>query len=612
MTLNQILLGSLIYLAATVISAPLAKRLGLGSVLGFLVAGAIIGPSMLGIIGTQDETVKDFSEFGITMMLFLAGLELELDKVRQMRSQMFLLGTLQVVATTALFTLSLTWWLGDWREALSIGFIFALSSTAIVLQSMDEKGILKTPVGQSIFATLVFQDISVIPMFVLLPLLAKSGAGATDTSMLAGQPVLIRTAAVIFAVAAVLLAGRYVMRPLFRIVAATGLREIFVALALLIVVGTALLMGLVGLSASLGAFLAGVVLADSEYRHELDMDLQPFKGLLLAIFFIAVGAGIDFSVFREMPLLLLASVLLVIAAKYAVQVLVGGMFGMNVPDRLRYAGYLAQGSEFGFVMVSFCAGLGLLSVHAAAFLVSIITLTMALAPVLMLLDEKVIQPRFSQGVDQRAADAIVNDGADVIIAGHGRFGMSVGRILNGQGIKTVVLDFDSSQVDALRKFGFKVFYGDALRLDLLEAAGAKHAKLLIIAIDDRDRATELVTIARQNFPNLELFVRTFDRVHARDLLQQGVTHVYREVFGSSMDMAQDSLMALGRSKKDASRIIALFREVDERYLRKQSEPGLDDARRLDLARESRDEVARVFANDRAQAESAQANSGAKK
>ena len=598
--MNELLFGALVYLAAAVISAPIATRLGLGSVLGFLLAGAVIGPSVLNVAG-QTGDVMQFAEFGVIVMLFLVGLELEPSRLWNLRKQIFGLGLLQVVVVAAVISAAALAYSGNWRDSVAIGLILALSSTAIVLQTMQEKGLLKTPVGQSTFSVLLFQDIAVIPILALLPLIAISSGHGDDshgTTMIAGLPVWQQTLITLAVVASILLAGRFLMRPLFRIVADTNAREIFVAFALLLVVGITLLMGLVGLSAALGTFLAGVVLADSEYRHELEMDLQPFKGLLLATFFIAVGAGMDFSLFKSQPLLLAVGLLALILIKLAVHYALAKLFGMNAPDQSRFSFALAQGSEFGFVLISFCVGLGLLTGQWPGLLTAIIALSMAAAPLLMMFDEKVLQPRFADGDFKRDADVISHDGVDAIIAGHGRFGMTIGRVLNAQGHRSTVLDIDSSQVDALRKFGFKVFYGDALRMDLLEAAGAKEAKLLVIALDDKEKIVELVKIAKHNYPNLKILARVYDRAHAYEVLREGVDDVYREVFGSSMDLARDALISLGQHPHEAERAMRLFRKHDERMLRKSSQHAGDQTKLIDLAKQSRAEITRVFAADR--------------
>jgi monovalent cation:proton antiporter-2 (CPA2) family protein len=600
MTLDNFLLGALLYLAAAVVSAPIAKKLGLGSVLGFLVAGAVIGPWMLGLVGQGSETVQHFAEFGVIVMLFLVGLELEPSKLWQLRKQIFGLGLAQVLGVALVLAGASYGISAGWRESLVIGFILAMSSTAIVLQTLQEKGMMKTPLGQSVFSVLLFQDISVIPMLALLPLLAVAAPGldAHSASLIGRYPVWAQTLMTIGAVLVVLAAGRYVSRPLFRIVADTGSREIFVAFALLMVVSITLLMELVGLSAALGTFLAGVVLADSEYRHELEMDLQPFKGLLLAIFFIAVGAGIDFSLLKTAPLLLACGLFGFIALKYIVQFAVSRGFGLSVPNQSRFSLVLAQGSEFGFVLITFCAGLGLLTGQMPALLTAVIALSMVASPLLQLLDEKYIQPRFADGDFLRDADIIDHEGVDAIIAGHGRFGMTIGRVLRAQGFRFVALDFDSSQVEAMRKFDMKAFYGDALRLDLLEAAGAKETKLLIIALDDTDKTLELVRIAKHNYPHLKLMVRAYDRAHAHDVLREGVNDVYREVYGSSMYLATDALVALGQTRASAERVIKTFRTHDEKFLRKAVELGGEEAKLIDLARQSRAEINNVFASDR--------------
>jgi monovalent cation:proton antiporter-2 (CPA2) family protein len=600
MDLNQFLLGALVYLAATVISAPLASRLGLGSILGFLLAGVVLGPSALGLVGGEGETVKHFAEFGVIVMLFLIGLELEPSKLWALRRNIFGLGLLQVAGTALVLGVASLFVARDWREGLVIGLILAMSSTAIVLQSLQERGILKAPVGQSIFSVLLFQDISVIPILAVMPLLATALPAATGehASLISNFSAWLQALCILAVVAAIMLSGRYLMKPLFRFVAETGSREIFVAFALLLVVGITLLMGMIGLSAALGTFLAGVVLADSEYRHELELDLQPFKGLLLAIFFISVGAGIDFKLMATTPFLLVVGLVGFIALKFATQLGLARFFKMDWPNATRFSIALTQGSEFGFVLVGIALGLGLLSANMAGLLTAIIVLSMAAAPLLILLDDRIIQPRLDASALQREADVIETQGVDAIIAGHGRFGMTIGRVLTAQGVRTAHLDHDPSQVDVLRKFGMKVFYGDALRLDLLEAAGAKDAKLLVIAIDEREKTTELVRVAQQHFPNLQLFVRAYDRTHVIELMKMGVEHFYRELFGSSMNLARDALVAMGRKPQDATKIVEQFRDHDDKFLRKSVEHQGNEKALVDLARQSRLEIAKVFSADR--------------
>ena len=598
MQLDQFLLGAFVYLAAAVISAPLFARLGLGSVLGYLIAGVVIGPSVLGLAGNNTDGVMHFAEFGVIVMLFLVGLELQPSKLWELRKPILGLGALQVAATAAAIG-GIAWLAGyAWETALVAGLALAMSSTAIVVQSLNERGLLKTAAGRSSFAVLLFQDVSVIPMLALLPLLAQPGVAVDDHSLTAGLPGWAHTIAVLGAVAAIMLGGRYLTRPLFRWVAGTGIREIFVAFALLIVVGITLLMQLVGLSAALGTFLAGVVLADSEYRHELEMDLDPFKGLLLAVFFIAVGSGIDFGLLARMPVMLLGTVAAIIALKLLVLVPVARAFRMPLADATRFAFSLAQGGEFAFVLVSFALGLKLLGAEEAGLLVAAVAISMAFAPLLMMFDDRVLQRRFAASGMIRAADRIEADTPEAIIAGHGRFGMTIGRLLQANRVRAVVLDHDAEQIDALRKYGFKIFYGDASRLDLLEAAGAKDAKVLVIAIDDREKTITMIETARKHFPHLKVFARAFDRVHAYELLGSGITDVYREVFGSSVDMGRDVLTALGRHPFEAQRAAALFKAHDEHMTRVSAEHQGDTTTLIDTWRQSRAEIANVLAADR--------------
>ncbi|PZF78489.1 potassium transporter [Aestuariivirga litoralis] len=595
---QDLLLGAFIYLAAAVIAAPIATRLGLGSVLGYLVAGMIVGPSVLGLIGREGADVMHFAEFGVVVMLFLVGLELQPSKLWELRRPIIGLGGLQVVITAAVIGGGAFLIGFDWKAALATGLILAMSSTAIVLQSLNERGLLKTTAGQSCFSVLLFQDIAVIPILAFLPLLAATQAHDAHGATLIGDlPGWAQTVAVLGAVAIIVLAGRFLTRPLFRLVAETGIREVFVGLALVMVVGIALLMQLVGLSAALGTFLAGVVLAESEYRHELEMDLEPFKGLLLAVFFIAVGAGINFGLLLSQPLLILGLVLGFIAVKLAVLFILARLFGMCTPDASRFAFSLAQGGEFAFVLISFAAGLALLDAEQAGLLVAVVALSMAAAPLLMIFDSKVVQPRFDGEGTSRADDRIEESGTRVIIAGHGRYGMTVGRLLSASGIRAVVLDHDAEQIDALRKFGYKVYYGDASRPDLLEAAGAGEAQALVIAIDDKEKALEIVETARRHFPKLRILARAFDRVHAYRLFNAGVEDVYREVFASSVDMGEQLLVRLGVHPFEAHRAANRFKSHDEKLIRRAARHVDDTQRLIDLARQGSEEIERVLATD---------------
>lgn len=595
---QDLLLGAFIYLAAAVIAALLATRLGLGSVLGYLVAGMVIGPSVLGLIGREGAEVMHFAEFGVVVMLFLVGLELRPATLWALRRPIIGLGGLQVAATAlALGAGALALGFG-WQAALTTGLILAMSSTAIVLQSLSERGLLKTSAGQSCFSVLLFQDIAVIPILALLPLLATVNPQSAHGATLIGDlPRWAQTLAVLAAVGAIIVAGRFLTRPLFRLVAATGSREVFVGLALVMVVGIALLMQLVGLSAALGTFLAGVVLADSEYRHELEMDLDPFKGLLLAVFFIAVGAGIDFSLLLHQPLLVAGLVLGFIALKFGIMFLLARLFAMDGPDACRFSFALAQGGEFAFVLISFAAGLGLLDPGQSGLLVAVVALSMAAAPLLMILDARVIQPRFASKPGARGSEPIEDTGARVIIAGHGRFGITVGRLLQASGIRAVVLDHDAEQIEVVRKFGFRTYYGDASRHDLLEAAGAAEAQALVIAIDEPEKVLQIVETARRHFPQLQIFARARDRVHAYRLINAGVEHVYREVFAASVDLGKQLLVGLGMHPFEAHRAARRFKAHDEDLLRRSARHVDDTQRLIDIARQEREELERVLTSD---------------
>ncbi|MEM7247048.1 MAG: monovalent cation:proton antiporter-2 (CPA2) family protein [Acidobacteriota bacterium] len=569
-----------IYLLAAVISVPISKRLGFGSVLGYLVAGVAIGPFCLRLVGDEGQDVLHFAEFGVVMMLFVVGLELQPSLLWRMRGPILGLGGLQVGVTAAVVT-GIGLGLGlEWRPALAIGLILALSSTAIVLQTLDEKGLLKTEAGQSSFSVLLFQDIAVIPIIALLPLLA-SGHGASGDghgahgghdaghgpSFVEQLPGWGHALVVLGAIALVILAGRYLVRPLFRIVAGTQLREVFTCAALLLVIGIALLMTKVGLSPALGTFLAGVMLASSEYRHELEAEIEPFKGLMLGLFFISVGASIDFALIAEKPGLIAALTVVLVVVKLLVLFVLSRRFGMGLDQGLLFSFALAQSGEFCFVLFSHAAQHGVLEAGVSSPLVAVVALSMALTPLLMLLNERVIQPRFgTKEVVEREADDM-HERNPVIIAGFGRFGHVVGRLLSANGVRCTVLDTDSDQVDLLRRLGLEVYYGDASRADLLHAAGADEAELLIVAVDSVEKTSAIVECAQHHFPNLRILARAEGRLHAYELLDAGVEHVYRETLDTSLTLGVDALKLLGFSAHQVQRSARAFRRHDEASLR---------------------------------------------
>lgn len=549
-------LQAFIYLIAAVIAVPIAKRLGLGSVLGYLIAGVIIGP-IAGFVGEETTTIQHFAEFGVVMMLFLVGLELEPKMLWGMRNKLIGLGGLQVGVTVALvmgicLLLNL-----EWTVALAIGLVFSLSSTAIVLQTFNEKGLTKTEGGKNAFSVLLFQDIAVIPMLAFIPLLAlpelveqaqTAVSAAADhheeLSLVADLPGWAYGLVITASIAIVVVGGHYASRPLFSFVASSGLREIFTATALMLVVGIAALMSLVGLSPALGTFLAGVVLANSEFRHELESNIEPFKGLLLGLFFITVGAGIDFSVLSSEFFAIIGMTLGLMLLKGAVLLALALIFKIRGSDRWLFTLSLAQAGEFGFVLLSFTVQNHVLPVELASNLSLVVALSMFLTPGLFILFEKVILPRFEQASNDQEEDEIDEKGT-VIIAGVGRFGQIVNRLLVSNGIPTVVLDHQATQVSNLRRVGTKTYFGDATKPDLLHTAGIEEAKAIVIAIDNEEAATELVKYVRHTYPHVKVLARAFDRGHFYLLKQAGAHHIQSETFHSAMELGTQTLRCLG-------------------------------------------------------------------
>lgn len=587
--MDSILFQAVIYLGAAVLAVPIAKKLGLGSVLGYLVAGVFIGP-VTGLVGSETTDVQHVAEFGVVMMLFIVGLELEPRALWAMRSKLLGLGGLQVVLTMGLISAGAMALGISWSVALAIGMIFSLSSTAIVLQTLNEKGLMKTEGGQSSFSILLFQDIAVIPMLALIPLLAlpelsavadthaaashqDSGHGSFE--LMAGLSGWQSALVTIGAIALVIVGGHYLSRPVFRYIAASGLREMFTASALLLVIGIALLMTLVGLSPALGTFLAGVVLATSEYRHELESDIEPFKGLLLGLFFITVGAGIDFAILFDNLLMVIGLTVLVMGAKALILLLLAVLFNVKGQDRWLMVLGLAQAGEFGFVLISFCLQSSALPESMSGILLLVVALSMLLTPALFIFFEKWIQPRM---VDQqiRDADDITEQGI-AIVAGIGRFGQVINRMLISNGYKTVVLDRHADLIESMRKFRVKSFFGDASRPDLLHAAGLHEARLLVVAIDDREQALELIAHARRERPDIHIIARAFDRTHVYDLYQSGANDIVRETFDSAVRSARYALEALGMHPYDSEKAATLFINEDLKGIRRLAEvhrPGV--------------------------------------
>jgi len=573
-----------VFVCAGVIAVPLASRFKLGSVLGYLIAGIAISP-LLGVFSVDVASLQHFAEFGVVMMLFLVGLELEPALLWKMRARLLGLGGLQLLVTTAVvMTVALLLGL-PWTVALAVGLILSVSSTAIVLQTLNEKGLLKSDGGQASFAVLLFQDIAVIPMLALLPLLAMpelfadvssaaASHGATDAehsaslSLVEGlngwQTALVTLAAI----AGVVLVGNRLTSPLFRFIASAQLRELFTATALLLIVGIALLMSLVGLSPALGTFLAGVVLANSEYRHELGSDIDPFKGLLLGLFFMTVGAGINFGLLLADLWTILALTVGLIVIKAGVLLIVGKMFGLQGANRWLIALSLAQAGEFGFVLLSFTVGIAVLPAEVADQLLLIVALSMLLTPLLFIVYERFIAPHYETR-SERPADTI-EEKCKVIIAGHGRVGGIVNRMLRGSGFETTVIDYSASTLEMLRAYNVKVYYGDATRPDLLHAAGIEEADLIVIAIDDKQHITELTRYVVAHYPHVHVIARAVDRHHVYDLWAAGCRDIIRETFDSSLRVGRSALIAMGVSSERAQQISSEFETVDRRYMREMS------------------------------------------
>jgi monovalent cation:H+ antiporter-2, CPA2 family len=549
--------SALVYLAAAVISVPLAKRFGLGSVLGYLAAGVAIGPFALGLVGGSGEGggLMHVAEFGVVVMLFLIGLELKLEALWKMRGSLLGLGGLQVLFSGLALAGGALWWGLEWKQALAAGFILSLSSTAIVLQSLREKSLHGTSGGRHAFATLLFQDIAVIPMLALLPLLGKRPAGdGGGHHGLESQPGWIQAISVVAAVVGVVVLGRWLVPRVFSYIARSGLREIFTAAALLLVIAIATLMTKVGLSPALGAFLGGVVLAGSPYRHELEGDLEPFKGILLGLFFVSIGASMDLQLLWESPGQIAMLVAGLVVIKAGVLALLSKLLKFGADTGSLYTLALFQAGEFAFVLLGQSVSLGVFDQRTAAVLNSVVALSMVLTPVALLIYQHVLRPRFNhaQTAAVREADT-VEQTSPVILVGFGRFGNYVGRLLRSQGIRPVILETDAEHVDLTRRLGFEVHYGDATRLELLHAAGVAEAKLMIIAVEDVETINNLVSIAKRHFPQLQLVVRAHGMDHRLQLLNDGVEHVFHEVAGSALDAGTRALRLLGMPAYTAER-----------------------------------------------------------
>ncbi|MAC88534.1 MULTISPECIES: monovalent cation:proton antiporter-2 (CPA2) family protein [Maricaulis] len=572
--MDSLLLQAAIYLGAGLIAVPVAHRLGLGSVLGYLLAGVAIAP-LLELVGSNPENVQHFAEFGVVMMLFLVGLELQPRVLWDLRVRLFGLGGLQVAVTTAAVAAFCLVIGLDWRLAIALGLIFALSSTAIVLQTLGEKGWLRTEGGQSAFSVLLFQDIAVIPMLALMPFLALpdiaghatevAGHGAESTPF-SHLPAWGQGLVTLGVVAAIVLGGRYLTRPAFRIIARIGQHELFLSAALFLVIGIAVLMSAVGLSPALGTFLAGVLLAESEYRHELVSDLDPFKGLLLGVFFVTVGASMEFALLGEHPGMIIGLTLALIGVKGLILLGLAFVFRMEGRARWLFTFSLAQSGEFGFVLLAFASGVDVIPPEIAGVAGLVVALSMMATPLIMIVFERWVSPRVRRSASPEREEDMIEEEAPVIIAGMGRFGQIIQRMLVMDGYKPVVLDNSAEHIDGLRKFGIQVYYGNAMRPGLLEAAGIARAKLLVVCTDNRERAVELVHHVKQRYPQVYVIARAASREHVYQLRAAGADLAIREMFGSSLDAARQSLEVLGESPDRARRKSEAFARHDEESL----------------------------------------------
>lgn len=586
MAAGNFLSQATVYLAAAVVCVPLAKRLGMGSVLGYLIAGILIGPFALGFIGQEGKDIMYFAEFGVVMMLFLIGLELEPASFWKMRRRVLGLGSIQMGLTALILCVAAIALGFVWQAAVALGFALAMSSTAIVLQTLKEKGLMKTSAGKSSFSVLLFQDVAVIPILAILPLLAFLPVDKSAShSFLEDLPAWLQTLFVVSAVVAVVLAGKFLINPFLRAVARTRLREVFTASALLIVIAIAFLMQTVGLSPALGTFLAGVILATGEYRHELESDLEPFKGLLLGLFFIAVGASINFGLIFENPTQIFGIVLAIMVVKALVLFIAGKVFKLKLDQNFLFALSLSQVGEFAFVLLSFTQQLKILDQAQTDKMMAVTALSMTVTPLLLLFNERILDPRFGTKEAEETEPDEIEERNAVIIAGFGHFGSTIGRFLRANGVDATYIDNDSDQVDLLRKMGFKVYYGDATRVDLLKSAGADEAKILVAAINSPEININLIETVQKHFPHLEIMARTQNRFDAYELIEIGVDNVYRATLDTSVKLGVDVLKKLGYRSFSAMRQGQNFIKYDEAALRKLTEHRNNKSKYISRARE---------------------------
>jgi glutathione-regulated potassium-efflux system ancillary protein KefC len=598
------LTNSLIYLGAAVLAVPLSRYLGLGSIIGYLAAGIAIGPWGLGLVSNVQD-ILHFAEVGVVLMLFLIGLELEPRRLWNLRRPIFGWGSAQMLGCTALLCATAMAAGLPWRASLVAALGLALSSTAIALQTMGERNMLPTTSGKAGFSILLFQDVAAIPILALLPLLG----GLADANDAAGGSRWLEAAKILAVVGGIVLGGRLLLRPLLRWIAKSKTPEIFTAAALLLVLANAALMQLVGLSMALGAFLAGVLLAESEYRRELETDIEPFKGLLLGLFFIAVGMSIDFGVLRQSAGMMALLVFGFLAVKAVVIYTLARAMGLPAQERPVFTLLLAQGGEFAFVVFQAAAGAQVLAPQTSSLLIGAVTVSMLLSPLLLVLVDRLVLPRYALDKSALLEEISEPQQAPVIIAGFGRYGQIVARLLAAQGIAATVLDHDADMIEAARSFGYKVFYGDATRLDLLRTAGAQTAKVLVIAVDDTGQSLKIVELAHEHFPGLELVARARDVTHWNELRDRGVTRVEREVFESSLRSGRTVLEVLGFTPHEARAQAMRFRRHNFQLFEQMYPHHKDRAKVIAVVKQGRRQLEEQMAQERAEREARRGKEG---
>ncbi|MEG0233627.1 MAG: glutathione-regulated potassium-efflux system protein KefB [Hafnia sp.] len=581
---GSLLPAILLFLFAAVVAVPIARRIGIGTVLGFLIAGIAIGPWGLGFIRDVDE-ILHFSELGVVFLLFIIGLELNPSKLWSLRRSIFGVGAGQVLLTAAILGGLLLLTDFSWQTAVIGGIGLAMSSTAMALQMMREKGMNRNEGGQLGFSVLLFQDMAVIPALALIPVLVGSSNKDTDWTFIA-----IKVGALL----GMLIGGRFLLRPIFRYIAATGVREIFTAAALLVVLGSAMFMDALGVSMAMGTFIAGVLLAESEFQHELEIAIEPFKGLLLGLFFISVGMALNLGVLYTHLPEVLAGVAILVAVKGGVLYLLARIAGIRRSVRMQFAAVLSQGGEFAFVLFSAASTQKLLQGDQMALLLVIVTLSMVTTPLLMQLVDRILEKRYNPQEEDEEAPFVEDDDPQVIIVGFGRFGQVIGRLLMANKMRITVLERDVSAVSMMRRYGYKVYYGDATELELLRAAGAEKAEAIVVTCNEPEDTLAVVHLCQQHFPHLKILARARGRVEAHELLMAGVNQFSRETFSSALELGRKALMELGMHPHQAHRAQQHFRRLDMRMLRELMPHHQGDVTQISRVKEARRELEDIF------------------